>query len=111
MPGAGNRGRVTMIASVQRYLTDVGELGSAGVLQAVNALVQHQQSDDDQDGRHQRGVVALHPVLEPGQRTVEPLTGHGVGQYRDRNRRRGDQDVEYLGNPGTRGAEAGGSDR
>ena len=27
MPGAGNRGRVTMIASVQRQLTDVGELG------------------------------------------------------------------------------------
>jgi hypothetical protein len=28
VPGAGERGRVTMIASVQRYLTaDVGELG------------------------------------------------------------------------------------
>jgi methionine aminopeptidase len=59
-------------------------------LQSVNALVQHQNSDDAQDGCHQRGVVSLHPVLEPGQQTVELLTGHGVGQYRDRDRRRGD---------------------
>ena len=58
---------------------------SASFLQAVNALVQQQNPDDDQYGRHQRGVVSLHPVLEPGQRPVEPLTGHGVCQYRDRD--------------------------
>ena len=39
MPGAGDRGRVTMIASVQRYLTaDVGEHPAATLAQLQKLL-------------------------------------------------------------------------
>ena len=65
----------------------------------MNSLVQHQKTDDDQDGGHQGGVLSLHPVLEPRQRFVEAVARHRVGENRNRHRRRGDRDVPGHGDP------------
>ena len=53
--------------------------------QSANSLVQHEQSDDHQDHRHQRGVVPLQPVLEPSQRLVQTLTRGGIAKHRHRH--------------------------
>ena len=55
-------------------------------LQGASSVVEHHHADHDKDCRHQRGVVFIHPILEPCHRIVEAATGCGVGQDGNGNR-------------------------
>ena len=79
--------------------------------ESVNSLVQHQEPDDDQYRRDERGVLAFHPVLEPRERFVEAVSRYRVGEYWDRHGRGGDNDVKNFGDPYVGLTEPFGADR
>ncbi len=80
-------------------------------LQAVNSLVEHEETDHHENGRNQHGMPAFHPFLEPGEHGIEPITRHCVREDRQCDRRRGGGNEVEPCRPDPGLTETGAADR